>query len=292
MKLWYKVSKKSSVGRKSIALLKQLPRSIKRLKSCPKDFSKTPPLIANSFPKSGTHLLVQILEAFPGTVNYGSFIASMPSITYRESSPQIHRKMIKHIVPGEVLMAHMFYDSSYQAEMEKRKCCHFFIYRDPRDVVVSEAYYLTYMNRWHRLHRFFKALRTPEERVMFAITGSLDLKFPYDYPDVGRRFKRYEGWLKDDNVFAVKFEDLVSERRNEIIRDIVSFYKKQSNTDSTEKDIIKRAGNNIDPNKSHTFRKGESGGWRKEFEKKHKDAFKKVAGDLLIRLGYEQNLDW
>jgi sulfotransferase family protein len=292
MKLWHSISRKSSVGRKSIALLKQLPRSIKGVKSEPKDFGKTPPLIANSFPKSGTHLLVQILEAFPGTTNYGSFIASMPSITYRERSPQTHRKMIKNIVPGEVLMAHMFYDSSYQAEMEKRKCAHFFIYRDPRDVVVSEAHYLTFMNRWHRLHTYFKDLSSNGERIMFCIKGASDANLPFTYPDIEQRFRRYEDWLMREDVFCLKFEDLISENRERVINEMVKFYDMSVDGGINRDRIVAKALQNINPDKSHTFRKGESGGWRKEFSQKHKEIFKNVAGDLLIRLAYEKNLDW
>jgi len=48
----------------------------------------------------------------------------------------------------------------------------------------------------------------------------------------------------------------------------------------------------LDPRRSPTFRTGKSGGWRKAFTEEHKRLFKEVAGDLLIRLGYETNLDW
>jgi hypothetical protein len=48
----------------------------------------------------------------------------------------------------------------------------------------------------------------------------------------------------------------------------------------------------LDPQRSPTFRTGKSGGWRKAFTEEHKHLFKEVAGDLLIRLGYEINSDW
>jgi hypothetical protein len=48
----------------------------------------------------------------------------------------------------------------------------------------------------------------------------------------------------------------------------------------------------IDPGRSPTFRSGRVGGWKEQFSPENKRLFKDVAGELLIRLGYESNLDW
>jgi hypothetical protein len=48
----------------------------------------------------------------------------------------------------------------------------------------------------------------------------------------------------------------------------------------------------IQPKKSRTFRAGQTGGWHEFFTEEHKKLFKDVAGDLLVRLGYEQGNDW
>jgi len=39
------------------------------------DYLGYPPVLANSFPKSGTHLLIQILQALPGIRDLGDFLA-------------------------------------------------------------------------------------------------------------------------------------------------------------------------------------------------------------------------
>jgi sulfotransferase 6B1 len=44
--------------------------------------------------------------------------------------------------------------------------------------------------------------------------------------------------------------------------------------------------------KSTTFRKGQIGDWHNHFSEQHKAAFKQVAGEALIQLGYETNYDW
>ncbi len=48
----------------------------------------------------------------------------------------------------------------------------------------------------------------------------------------------------------------------------------------------------IQPKRSRTFRSGMAGGWREHFTDEHKQLFKDVAGDLLVRLAYEKNNDW
>jgi hypothetical protein len=48
----------------------------------------------------------------------------------------------------------------------------------------------------------------------------------------------------------------------------------------------------IQPRRSRTFRAGKAGGWREHFTLEHKRLFLDVAGDLLVRLGYEKNDNW
>ena len=43
---------------------------------------------------------------------------------------------------------------------------------------------------------------------------------------------------------------------------------------------------------SATFRSGKTGEWKKYFKDEHKKIFKDIAEDLLIRLGYERDLNW
>jgi hypothetical protein len=48
----------------------------------------------------------------------------------------------------------------------------------------------------------------------------------------------------------------------------------------------------INPARSPTFRSGKTGEWRKSFTDEHKKIFKDTAGELLIKLKYETNMDW
>jgi len=253
---------------------------------------KNPPILANSFPKSGTHLLIQVLQAIPNTRDWGLFLASTPSFTFREIGEEKMARKISGIVPNELVSAHMFHSDKSAKALAQKKGVHFFIYRDPRDIVISEAHYLTQMNTWHRLHKYFKILPDINSRIMFSITGAIDPDFPYDYPNIAARFNRYKRWIGHPEVFSLRFEDLILVGNESLIKQILHFYIQKSGKQIDLNDLVEKAVSNINPEKSHTFREGKSAAWKGVFTKEHKDVFKKYAGQLLIDLGYEQNHDW
>jgi hypothetical protein len=217
----------------------------------------------------------------------------MPSITYRERSPSNYRRAIGRIVPGELIPAHLFYSPDLAAALEETHCIHYFIIRDPRDVAISEAHYLTSMNRWHRMHRHFaKVLKTDEERIAEAIRGVQDPEFPFDYPNICERFRRYQGWLDTNKVLSLRYEALRTSDLENALRRIAEYYQIKTGSDFDLEVAIQRMKNSIEPERSHTFRSGELGQWRKVFTPRLKDLMKSTAGDLLIDLGYETDMDW
>jgi len=284
---------KNRLIRKSVAYYNRIPCFFIRLNSSKKEYLLNPPVLCNSFPKSGTHLLLQILEALPGIKNYGTFIASTPAITLKERSKQKHLRLIDGIIPGEVVQSHLYYSEEYQQKLDDKNCIHYFIYRDPRDVVVSDAYYLTYSYKIHRMHRYFaKELHNDEQRITAAIVGVPDSGRNYHYPDILTRFNKYIDWLKSPQVMSIRYEDLVGSSRDIFLRKIVHRYIEKRNVSIGIDTIIKDIKRNINPQKSHTFRKGGTGGWKNVFTEEQRELFKEICGDLLIELGYEKDNNW
>jgi hypothetical protein len=184
--------------------------------------------------------------------------------------------------------AHLHHHAACAAALASRHAVHYFIYRDLRDVAVSEAHYLTHMNRWHRLHRYYKALPDDGARIAWAIGGATSPAFAYDYPDIARRFERYRPWLSDANVCAVRFEDLLGPTRRQAVARIVAHYQRAAGRGEDDvQAITDRAVAAIDPTRSHTFRAGKVGGWRTACTPQHVMLMQQVAGKLLIDLGYE-----
>ena len=286
---------KNRAYRKGITILRQIPRYLKLATTNREDCYTHPPVLCQSFAKSGTHLLLQIVGGFPGVVHYGTFLTDRPSLTFKFLPPDKIRTRLGRLAPSEMVGAHLPYDESFEEILIDRNVVHFFIYRDPRDVVISEAYYLTMMNPWHRLHRYFKALPDMDARILLAIEGIREPDCPYYYPDISKRFAPHGAWIQRENVFPVRFEELVTDRRENTVQRMLDFYlaHTQKTYQTLEKEVfVRRALEAINPNKSHTFREGKVGGWRNKFSQKHCDIFKQVAGQLLVELDYEVNLNW
>lgn len=91
------ITRRSNLVRKGLAYAMQAPRTARRLVSGPKAFQARPPVIVNSIPKSGTHLLMQIARALPDTRYYGSFLAQTPSISLKLRSQDAVNFHIKRI---------------------------------------------------------------------------------------------------------------------------------------------------------------------------------------------------
>jgi len=279
--------RKSSILRKSVALAQEPGRRWRAWRATEADYRAHPPVICNSFPKSGTHLLVQVLEALPGVTNRGAFLASIPSVTFRERSPEAMAARIQRIGPGELVSAHLHHHPLCAEALRRKNAVHYFIYRDLRDVAISEAYYLTNMNRWHRLHRYYRGLPDDHTRIAWAITGEKDPAFPFDYPDIGQRFARFHPWLSDPSVCTVRFEDLVGPQRRTTIERIVRHYLDAAKMPADDlASLVSRAESAIDPRRSHTFRSGKSGGWRHTLTDEHIRLIDAVAGTWLRQLGY------
>lgn len=277
---------------KSAAKLKQIPRQYHALRAKDEDYLKWPPVLCNSFPKSGTHLLLQILSAFPDMQHFGQFIASFGSpFTYRAVSVMKMQHKLAGMIPTEVAPAHLFYEPIYSDIIQEKNIVHYFIYRDPRDVAISEAYDITFRAKWHRLHKYFRALPNMEERISFSIHGAKNAEFPYYFPNIAKRFHVYNGWLKDKNTFAVRFEELVGSHKEKIIEEMVSFYQQRTGRKIDPALTVKMALASINPKHSHTFRKGKVAGWRK-LPLKQREELMEITAELLIELGYESGTDW
>jgi hypothetical protein len=286
--------------RKGRAALDQVPRAWRRWREGPEAVRRNPPVLCNSVPKSGTHLLAQILESLPGVRSFGTFLASIPPVRYRERRPRTVHRRISRFVSGELVRGHLFYRPEYECALADRSTVHFLIYRDPRDVVVSEAHYLAEMAWWHRLHRAFRRLPDMESRFQLAIEGASEQEVGGWFPDLAARFRPYVDWMGRPGVLAVRYEDLVGGDRERVLGDIVDFWL-ESRGDAGDPgdgsvagraDLIRAALEAIDPLRSHTFRRGGSGGWRSELSRHNVETLRRVAGPLLVELGYEADMDW
>ncbi|MBN2146007.1 MAG: sulfotransferase domain-containing protein [Anaerolineales bacterium] len=251
-------------------------------------------LMGISFPKSGTNLLRQVLAAFARVAPYADrsydVFAVFDARTGVPNDAQAAMHFLDKLHPGDIAAAHFHAWPNVMDRVCQKPYIPFFIYRDPRDVVVSHVFYVTKMAPEHVHHRYYaEVLKTFEERLTTSILGRPEVDV--DFPDIGKRFEPYIGWLERSEVLSQRFEDYILDQPKALAQ-VIEHYEKFLPLPVPRDQMLAAFQQSILPEKSPTFRSGKTGEWRKHFQEEHKALFKEVAGDLLIRLGYEKDLSW
>ena len=270
-----------------------------------KSLDNSPVFFANSFPKSGTHLLTQVLDGFTRigpAVNSGlPAIVTFEGDTGRQRLVSEIKNDIERLLPGDIAYGHLHAIPEITNLLSSEGMATYFIYRDPRDVVVSHAHYITEMAPGHIHSEFFRQeLHNFNERLQASIvgignnelgTGSKTADAP-PLPNICERFEPYLKWLNCQEVLKLRFEDFIDLREETVGRVLDHAVNRGFAPVVAREEAVQTLWENIDPSSSPTFRSGKVGSWRTAFDKENKRLFKDVTYDLLIRLGYEKNNDW
>lgn len=264
-----------------------------RFASLPTPENDWPVLLGISFPKSGTHLLDQILLGFsrvaPFSRRLHSFYAEYEGKSGRKRSPKQAIRWVESLRPLDIASAHLFARQEVIARVCTSAFVPYFIFRDPRDVAVSHVFYVTDMEPDHVHHTYYQSLTDFEARLKASILGRPDAEV--EFPNIAERFAPYLGWLEQPSVMKIHFEDLVLNRAGTLSR-VSDHFLARIPLQVDRSLLLASLESSINPDKSPTFRSGKSGEWKKYFTEEHKKIFKEVAGDLLVRLGYEKDVNW
>jgi hypothetical protein len=256
-------------------------------------FDEAPPIFGNSKPKSGSHLLLQILNGFTRIMPY-KYLAADPVRTIEKQGRRRTNEEILHdlqrIPQGVIGWGYVEPSPENVVFLCQPHRVNYFIYRDPRDMLVSQVFFATDMHEGHGMHEFYKSLPDFGERLKAAITG-VD-RDDFYMVSVRQRYAAVFEWLEQPHVMSIRFEDLIDNRKTTLdamLDEVESIGYRIPTPRARALSILIEA---IQPKKSRTFRSGKAGGWREHFTDEHKALFKDVAGDLLVKLGYEKDHDW
>jgi hypothetical protein len=256
-------------------------------------FNDAPPIFGNSKPKSGSHLLLQILNGFTQIMPY-QYVEADPVRTIekkgrRKTEAEILNEL-KRIPKGVIGWGYVEASRENISFLCKPDRVNYFIYRDPRDMLVSQVFFATHMNEEHGMHEYYKSLPDFGERLKVAITG-IDRDGLY-MVSVKQRYASVFEWLEQPNVMCIRFEDLINNRDltlDAMLDEVESTGYEIPTPREKALSVLVEA---IQPKKSHTFRSGKTGDWREHFTEEHKKLFKDMTGDLLLKLEYEKDNDW
>ncbi|MBM3181319.1 MAG: sulfotransferase domain-containing protein [Chloroflexi bacterium] len=256
-------------------------------------FNDAPPIFGNSKPKSGSHLLLQILSGFTQIMPY-RYVDAEPIRTIKKDGGRRTTDGILanlHAVhDGVIGWGYLEATKENVSFLTEAGRVNYFIYRDPRDMLVSQVFFATDMHEEHGMHAYYKSLPDFSARLNVAITG-----IDQDGLKMVSVKQRYEGvfqWLEQRNVMCLRFEDLINNRDVTLNAMLNEVEKTGYKIPTPREKALSVLVDAIQPKKSHTFRSGKTGGWKEHFTEGHKKLFKDVAEDLLVRLGYEKNNDW
>jgi len=256
-------------------------------------FHEAPPIFGNSKPKSGSHLLLQILNGFTQIMPY-RYVDAEPIRTInknggRRTSGEILIDL-NSVTNGVIGWGYLDATKENASFLTSAGRVNYFMYRDPRDMLVSHVFFATDMNEEHGMHEYYKSLPDFNARLNVAITG-ID-RDGLKMVDVKQRYDGVFQWLAQKNVMCIRFEDLIDNRDATLNSMLEEVEKTGYKIPTSREEAISALVEAIQPGKSHTFRSGKTGGWREHFTEEHKKLFTDVAGDLLVNLGYEKSNAW
>jgi len=254
-------------------------------------------LMLNGFPKSGLHLLGLMVTPFVGSIQdemvqtMWSGINGAWALEPLDLNDRLFK--ISRLGDGEFVFSHSVYNKKLADFLWYSGIGLVFIYRDFRDVAVSQTYHIladddTYV---HNGKDKYRELGGFDEVLAAVITG-------YDkYPGVMERWERYRPWLFVPWVLSLSFEQLRLDPLGSAKRVFnyalnrmpMQFHKRvEVEPDTLDRMARKMVEHGNMTEYSSTFRKGKVGGWRDEFTLRHKKLF--IQSDKHYRLaemGYE-----
>jgi sulfotransferase 6B1 len=261
----------------------------------------SPVFFANSFPKSGTHLLTQVMHGFtqigPAVDSGLPAVVTFDGFTGRQRGEGEILADLRRFLPGDIGYGHVHAFPAALDFLCQPGMAAYFILRDPRDVVVSHVHYVAEMAPNHIHYRYYhETLHTFDQRLRASIVGvpASELekatgKPAYEpLPDIRARFEPYLDWMGKPEVLALRYEDFSLDRGAALERVLDHAVQRAFEPGVERGQALQTLAASIDPQRSPTFRSGKVGGWRNSFSEEHQQLFQKVAGDLLARLGYDQ----
>ncbi|MBN2502880.1 MAG: sulfotransferase domain-containing protein [Anaerolineales bacterium] len=257
------------------------------------ELAAAPVVIGNAMPKSGSHLITQVLE---GLTELGPFVdPGFPPVTRFEDNTNLPESAVlanlQRLRPGDIVYGYLHAKEPFLSALTRPGVATIFVSRDPRDVIVSHVFYAADMYPGHGMHTYYnQVLDSMEARIDAAICGVTEPD--YELSPILTKYQAYLDWLKQPAVLSMRFEDLILEREQALNR-ILDYLETRGFTPQVSRaEAVATLAAGIAPRKSGTFRKGQPGNWREHFTPANIATFKAETGDLLQRLDYEKDADW
>lgn len=242
-------------------------------------------VLVNGSPKSGTTWMLKMVASLPGYEIVGNFDRDIS----RYHSVQ----------PGDVIHGHDWYTPELAGILTQNGIKVILMVRDPRDQLISRMFHVKRSPK-HVWHDRIQSMSL-DEALTVCIEGRDGL------PGTNTMIHLAQSWLDSDaKVLCVKYEELLADSVLHFAQ-ALRYIGIHKNVDTLADVIVDRnrferlsMGRRIwqngrkpgEENANSHFRKGITGDWKNYMKPAHIELFKEVAGQQLIDLGYETDLNW
>jgi hypothetical protein len=203
---------------------------------------------------------------------------------------KMREKVFNAPFPKRSILSPLYISYGSFVEIPKPYCYKaVYVMRDPRDIICSYYFSVKYSHSPMGVVLKMRELlnEVPVSQGLIHVMEHLD--------DYGT-FWALNSWIdapqKDANIMLVRFEDLTSEKQDQVVRSIFNHCDIRLPDNIliellNELNFQKLSGRKkgIEDPTSH-YRKGVSGDWRNYFDSEVEGVFRRVTGDLVKVLGY------
>ena len=224
-----------------------------------------PIVFGNAMAKAGSHILLQYLEGLslftPLIIGDPYPIRTITASGRKRSDEEVCSDLWR-LRPGDFGWVYLPGKEIFIREIVGDGRINYFIYRDPRDKIISHIFYAMEIYEGHAMREYYFSLPSMEERITATIKG-----VPGLIQNIRASYESYLAWFDQPDVLTISFEDLVN-RRNESLNRMISYLERNNFTIPIEKNAAYEILNqSMSPERSSTYRSGQSGGWREYFSK-------------------------
>jgi len=249
------------------------------------------PFYLCGFPKAGLHMVEQAMSVFASPIAKNNWVGTT-AWRGEIAFPETMLEAALTLAPGTYAKGH----AAYTAELEQRFYSlgvgFVFVYRDLRDVVVSQANHIIRAEGEKLKHPgadLYRAMDSYED-ILIAIIEGLN-----EYVGIFERWELFAGWLRTDWTFKVRYEDM-RRRDKATCRDLYEYalsinpeMRQPITPEDATNEMVARVRNRKN---SVTFYKGKIGGWEKSFTPRVVDCFKAHDPGWLAELKYAKDNNW
>lgn len=273
-------------------------------------------IIANSLPKSGTHVLTRVLDLAGLIENKMHFSGSLVrqasknpirnliksnKISYdlEDSVPvdldiQVYlkekhfRKMLNEFPDNTYSQGHLPYSDKTVKLLEQYNVKMIYIIRDPRDVLISHFHH-HFRDKHYEGYSLMNSLDNNKDRILLSLYGFNENNVARKISSLRDRVINSMEWYRSnsDLILPLKFEEIIgSKGGSEDTLQIKSLSKIENFLNLKEGTLINQR-NDIFYTNASTFRKGKINDWKNYFDQDIKNQVYAEVGDILTELGYK-----